>query len=220
MTTLWNLFTPNSCSPLALFHAAQAILGVQKLGANVNKLDGWPASGRTARIRDFCTIPGMIGLAKSRINRLGRLLGPTVSGSIFACSFQGIGEDRILTRQEIRMRCRHQRSGGIANHPLDHRFPKHALVSSTRFVVPFGLVQGVRFNGLNSTLDPVLMSFVFARIIRDAKELFHPFQASRLKRLTLISGKHDWTPNMMVGIPPESRKVSNHIYANREVEFR
>ena len=85
-----------------------------------------------------------------------------------------------------------QKREGRTNHPLDHWFPKHALVSSTCFVVPFSLVQSVRFNCLNSTLDPVLMSFVFASVIRDTEKLFHPFQESRLKSLTLISDKHDW----------------------------
>ncbi len=57
----------------------------------------------------------------------------------------------------------------IANRSLDHRFPKHPLVSSTRVAIFFSLVQGVRFNCLNSTLDPVLVSFVFGRVIRDAE---------------------------------------------------
>ena len=49
---LWNLFTPNLGPPLALFHAVQVILGVQKLGADVNELDGWSTSGSAC---DFCT---------------------------------------------------------------------------------------------------------------------------------------------------------------------
>ena len=77
------------------------------------------------------------------------------------------------------------------NRPLDHRFPKHALISGTCFVVSFSLVQSVCFDGLNSTFDPVLMSFVFACVICDAEKLFHPFQKSRLERLTLISDEHD-----------------------------
>ncbi len=84
---LWNFFTPNPRSPLALFHAAQVILGVQKLGANVNELGGWSTSGNTACAGDFCPLPVMIRLAKGRINRLGRLLGPSVSKSIFTCPF-------------------------------------------------------------------------------------------------------------------------------------
>ena len=36
------------------------------------------------------------------------------------------------------------------------------------------------------------MSFVFTRVIRDAEKVFHSFQESRLKRLTLTSGKYDW----------------------------
>ena len=84
---LRNLFTPNPRSPLTLFHAAQVILGVQELGANVNKLGGWSTSGDVACAHDFSTLPVMIGLAKSRIDRLGRLFGPSVSNSIFACLF-------------------------------------------------------------------------------------------------------------------------------------
>lgn len=87
-----------------------------------------------------------------------------------------------------------QKKGRITDHPFDHRFPKHALVSRTCFVVSFSLVQSVGFNGLNSTLDPVFMSLVFACVICDAENFFHPFQEPRLKSLTLISDKYDWTP--------------------------
>lgn len=97
---LWNLFTPNLRPPLALFHAAQVILGVQKLGADINELDGWSTIGSAC---DFCTLRVLIELVQDFIDRLGRLLGPTVSNSVITCHFQGIGEDRILTRVEIRM---------------------------------------------------------------------------------------------------------------------
>lgn len=85
-----------------------------------------------------------------------------------------------------------QKRGRITDHPFDYWFPIHALVSSTCFVVSFSLVQSVSFDGLNSTLNPVFMSFVFACIICDAENFFHPFQEPRLKSLTLISDKHNW----------------------------
>ncbi len=63
----------------------QTILGIDKLGADVNKLDGWSTTGSIARARGFCTLPDAIGMVKRRVDSFERFLGPSMSEGIFAC---------------------------------------------------------------------------------------------------------------------------------------
>jgi hypothetical protein len=82
------------------------------------------------------------------------------------------------------------RSRGFTYLTLDHWFPEHALVSSTRFIVSFGLIQSVSLNGVNPAFHPMFVGLVLAGVIRDAEDLLHAFEESSLKRLTLISNQH------------------------------
>jgi hypothetical protein len=74
----------------------------------------------------------------------------------------------------------------ITNLPLNHWLPEHALVSSTRLVVSFSLIQSVSLNGVNPAFHPMFVGLVLAGVVRNAEDLLHSFEESRLKRLALI----------------------------------
>ena len=81
----------------------------------------------------------------------------------------------------------------ITNLPLDHWFPEHALVSSTRLVISFSLIQSVSLSGVYPAFHPVFVGLVLAGVIRDAKDLLHASKESSLKRFFLISGQRRLT---------------------------
>lgn len=75
----------------------------------------------------------------------------------------------------------------ITDLAFDNWFPEHALVSSTRFIILFSLIQSISLNRINPAFHPMLVSLVLPGVVRDAENLFHPFEKAGLKRLTLIS---------------------------------
>jgi hypothetical protein len=98
----------------------------------------------------------------------------------------------------------------ITDLPLDHWFPEHALVSSTRLIISFSLIQSVSLNGVNPTFHPIFVGLVLAGVISDAKDFLHAFKESSLKRLALIFDQRGLTnPGHDAAIPPEQGKLVN-----------
>jgi hypothetical protein len=81
----------------------------------------------------------------------------------------------------------------ITNLPLDHRFPEHALVSSTRLIISFSLIQSISLSSVYPAFHLIFVGLELAGVILDAKDLLHTFEESSLKRLSLISGQHRLT---------------------------
>ena len=101
---------------------------------------------------------------------------------------------------------------------LDHWFPEHALVSSTRFIVSFSLIQSVSLDSVNPTFHPMFVGLVLAGVIHDAEDLLHAFEESGLKRLALISNQPGLTHPNDTAIPPRQGKSVHFISVNAETE--
>ena len=103
----------------------------------------------------------------------------------------------------------------ITNLPLDHWFPEHALVSSTRLIISFSLIQSISLSGVYPAFHPIFVGLVLAGVIRDAEDLLHTFKESSLKRLSLISGQRRLTNlGHDAAIPPEQSKLVQIILVN------
>jgi hypothetical protein len=106
--------------------------------------------------------------------------------------------------------------GEITNLPLNHWFPEHALVSSTRWVVSLSLIQSVSLDGVHPAFYPMFVGLVLAGVVCDAKKLLHSFEESSLKRLTLI-----FDQRRLINfrddkdIPPETVVVSTKCLCER-----
>src|SRR5258708_2738398 len=93
-TAFRSIFTPDPRTPLALLHSPHMILWIHELSTDVNELDCESASGSATCVRNFD--PVIVQKTRGYITGLGRILGPPMSFSIFACLPQGSGEDRFL----------------------------------------------------------------------------------------------------------------------------
>jgi hypothetical protein len=105
----------------------------------------------------------------------------------------------------------------ITNLPLNHWLPEHALVSSTRLVVSFSLIQSVSLNGVNPAFHPMFVGLVLAGVVRNAEDLLHSFEESCLKRLALIFFFYQRklkTLGYDAAIPPEQSKLVHYLSAN------
>jgi hypothetical protein len=122
-------------------------------------------------------------------------------------------EERWFTRST-------RRNTGIKYLSLHHWFPEHALVSSTRFIVSFSLVQGVSLDGVDPAFHPMFVGLVLAGVIHDTKNLLHAFEESSLKRLALISNQRRLTHPNDMAIPPRQGKLVHDISVNAETEIR
>lgn len=91
-----SVFTPDPRPPLALLHSPHMVLGIHELVTDVNELDRESARGSATCARDFRPI--VVQETRGHIIELGRLLGPPMSFSIFACPPQSSGEDRFLMK--------------------------------------------------------------------------------------------------------------------------
>jgi hypothetical protein len=91
-----SIFTPDPRPPLALLHSPHMVLWIHELVTDVNELYRESTRGSATCVRDFRPI--VVQEAKSYIIGLGRLLGPPMSFSIFACPPQSSGEDRFLMK--------------------------------------------------------------------------------------------------------------------------
>jgi len=95
----------------------------------------------------------------------------------------------------------------IADLPLYHWLPEHALVSTTRSIISFGIIQGVSLNGVNPAFHPMFVGLVLAGVIRDTENLLHASEESSLKGLALISDQRGLTNlGHDAAIPPEQGK--------------
>jgi hypothetical protein len=93
---LGSIFTPDPRPPLALLHSPHMVLWIHELVTNVNELDHESARGSTTCVRDFRPI--VLQETSGYIIELGKLLGPPMSFSIFACPPQSSGEDGFLMK--------------------------------------------------------------------------------------------------------------------------
>jgi hypothetical protein len=92
-----SVFTPDSRPPLALLHSPRMMLWIHELVADVNELDRESARSVTC-VRDFRPI--LVQEARGYAIERGRLFGPPMSFSVFACPPQGSGEDRFLMKMK------------------------------------------------------------------------------------------------------------------------
>jgi len=95
-----SVFTPDLRPPLALLHSPHTVLWIHELGTDVNKLDRESTSASATCVRDFH--PTVVQETRGYIIGLGRLLGPPMSFSVFACFSQSGGEDRFLMKWDDR----------------------------------------------------------------------------------------------------------------------
>jgi hypothetical protein len=89
-----NVFTPDPRPPLALLHSPHVVLWIHELVTDVDELDHESARC-SACVPDFCPI---LVQTRDYTVKIGRLLGPPMSFSIFACPPQSSGEDRFLIK--------------------------------------------------------------------------------------------------------------------------
>jgi hypothetical protein len=119
---------------------------------------------------------------------------------------------------EVKLLTTSSRSTGITYLSLNHWFPEHALVSGTRFIVSFSLIQSVSLNGVDPTFHPMFVGLVLLGVIRYAKDLLHTSDKSSLKRLVLIFNQRSLTHPNGTAIPPRQGKLVHYICVNAERE--
>jgi hypothetical protein len=91
-----SVFTPDPRPPLALLHSPHMVLWIHELVTDVNILYRESTRRSATCVRDFR--PVFVQETRGYIIELGRLLGPPMSFSIFACPPQSSGENRFLMK--------------------------------------------------------------------------------------------------------------------------